>query len=163
DSLMLTQIALQLQKTFGVKVTFRQLMSDCASPERLVAILDATLPADLPVAPAAADAVMPATAAQAATAPPPPPAALPAGAATLPPLAAEGGDFARQLIAQQMQLMGQQLALLAGQGSGVMPAAAAACPSVSAAPPPAISPPPVTSENDLRMADDALAHTTYDV
>src|SRR5690606_4372542 len=44
DSLMLTQVALQLQKTFAVKITFRQLMGECASLERLVAALDALLP-----------------------------------------------------------------------------------------------------------------------
>ncbi|QOW18806.1 amino acid adenylation domain-containing protein [Lysobacter ciconiae] len=50
DSLMLTQVALQLQKTFAVKITFRQLMSDCASPERLLAWLEANLPVASPLA-----------------------------------------------------------------------------------------------------------------
>ena len=40
DSLMLTQVALQLQKTFGVKVSFRQLMGECGSLDKLAAMLD---------------------------------------------------------------------------------------------------------------------------
>ena len=43
---MLTQVALQLQKTFPVKVTFRQLMGDRASLARLSELLDEQLPAD---------------------------------------------------------------------------------------------------------------------
>ncbi|GAB3356723.1 amino acid adenylation domain-containing protein [Lysobacter tyrosinilyticus] len=46
DSLMLTQVSLQLQKAFGVKVTFRQLMSECSSIGRLVEMLEAEVPAD---------------------------------------------------------------------------------------------------------------------
>ena len=48
DSLMLTQVALQLQKTFAVKITFRQLMGECASLDRLATMLDANLPPDAP-------------------------------------------------------------------------------------------------------------------
>ncbi len=44
DSLMLTQVSLQLQKAFGVKVTFRQLMSDCSSLESLAAMIQAQAP-----------------------------------------------------------------------------------------------------------------------
>ena len=43
DSLMLTQVALRLQKTFTVPVTFRQLMTDCTSLERLSCMLDERL------------------------------------------------------------------------------------------------------------------------
>jgi amino acid adenylation domain-containing protein len=39
DSLMLTQIASQLQKMFATRITFRQLMGECASLERLAAVL----------------------------------------------------------------------------------------------------------------------------
>ena len=67
DSLMLTQVALQLQKTFAVKITFRQLMGDCASLGRLVAALDAQLPAEpQPAAPAVLAAPAPAPVAAAA-------------------------------------------------------------------------------------------------
>ncbi len=41
DSLTLTQLALQLQRSFGVKVTFRQVMEDYPSLASLVALLEA--------------------------------------------------------------------------------------------------------------------------
>src|SRR5690606_22006267 len=78
--LMLTQVALQLQKTFAVKITFRQLMGDCASLGRLVAALDAQLPAEpQPAAPAVVAAPAPAPVAAAA------PALVPAAAAAASP------------------------------------------------------------------------------
>ncbi|SFL00136.1 amino acid adenylation domain-containing protein [Lysobacter sp. cf310] len=56
DSLMLTQVALRLQKAYAVKLTFRQLMSECSSLGRLATMLDEQLPAEpagTPVPPAA--------------------------------------------------------------------------------------------------------------
>lgn len=50
DSLSLTQIALQLQKQFGVRVTFRELMDAYASLEALSGYLDEQMPAEEPVA-----------------------------------------------------------------------------------------------------------------
>lgn len=47
DSLMLTQVALQLQRAFPVKISFRQLMTDFSSLDRLAAHLNASLPKDL--------------------------------------------------------------------------------------------------------------------
>jgi acyl transferase domain-containing protein len=44
DSLTLTQVALHLQKTFTTRISFRQLMNDCASLDRLAAALDQGLP-----------------------------------------------------------------------------------------------------------------------
>src|SRR3546814_7431954 len=44
DSLMLTQVALQLQKSLGSKVSFRQLMGECSTLDRLAARLDDELP-----------------------------------------------------------------------------------------------------------------------
>src|SRR5690606_6741889 len=151
DSLMLTQVALQLQKTFAVKITFRQRMGDCASLGRLVAALDAQLPAEpRRAAPAVVAAPAPAPVAAAA------PALVPAAAAAaspamvarllpapLPVAARPGGDSSavRTLIAQQMQLMSQQLALLAGAPAAVRapvaaaPAAPVAAPAATAAPP----------------------------
>jgi acyl transferase domain-containing protein len=67
DSLMLTQIASQLQKTFATRITFRQLMGECASLERLAAVL----------APQSAPEPVP-TAAATTTAPVAPEVALPA-------------------------------------------------------------------------------------
>src|SRR3546814_16316585 len=62
DSLMLTQVALQLQKSLGSKVSFRQLMGECSTPHRLAARLADELPPDAAPAPPAQPA-----------APPPPP------------------------------------------------------------------------------------------
>lgn len=44
DSLMLTQVALQLQRAFPVKITFRQLMSELASLDQLAGYLDQQIP-----------------------------------------------------------------------------------------------------------------------
>src|SRR5690606_31088246 len=188
DSLMLTQVALQLQKTFAVKITFRQLMGECASLERLVAALDAQLPpeqAQPAVQPvAAAPAPAPAAAVQVPVAAPAitavaAPAPLPP--VFMPPTARPAGDAGavRTLIAQQMQLMSQQLALLAAA-----PAAPIAAAASVAAPPAsvALQPAPQSAQPDLpatppaqalqvpaaapEPANDeeaALAHTRYDV
>jgi len=106
DSLMLTQIALQLQKAFGVKVTFRQLMGDCATLSSLAAML-APQVADEPAAPAmvqAPDAVAP---------------IAPAGAMgdrDVPSVQDVDGSI-QGLLDRQLQLMSQQLALLAKAGT----------------------------------------------
>jgi acyl carrier protein len=44
DSLSLTQVALQLQKTFALKITFRELMESCSSFESLAQHIDRLLP-----------------------------------------------------------------------------------------------------------------------
>ncbi|WP_426282008.1 amino acid adenylation domain-containing protein [Lysobacter soli] len=147
DSLMLTQVAVQLQKTFEVPVNFRQLMGDCSSLDRLAGMLDATLPAEAAPAPApvAAVAVAPVAAAQMVAMAP---VALPA---------LDGGnDFTRRVIAQQMQLMAQQLALLSGGVAApaavpvaAAPVAAAPAPAVAAPAPQPVAPPkPAEGEED---------------
>ena len=174
DSLMLTQVALQLQRSFAVKITFRQLMCEGGSLDRLAGLLDAQLPAD-----AAPDAV-PAPVAVAAPAmalpvpPPAPPAPSPGN-----PSHAAGGDWMHAVIAQQMQLMTQQLALLAG-GPGTLVAvspdlspASAAAVAATAAPIPAAPAMPAAataatapgSAAAAGIGDDeaAIAHTKYDV
>ena len=144
DSLALTQVALQLSKSFGLRLTFRQLMEDLSSADRLVAHLDAELPADsAPTAtPSAAATAMPAPA--------------------LPSVASDGGPaLLQQVIAQQMQIMQQQLALL----GGAAPTAAAAAAAVSApAPVPAPATPASTTSAPAASDEEAaLAHTRYDV
>ena len=159
DSLMLTQVALQLQKTFAVKITFRQLMGECASLDRLADALDAQLPQE--AAPAAPVPV--------SHAPAPVAAAPVPHFSSIAPVAA-GGDYVRQIIEQQMQLMSQQLALLAGGAVAAAPMA----PSVTAAPaapapaivPAVAAPAPVAAvASSSTLADDeaAIAHTKYDV
>jgi amino acid adenylation domain-containing protein len=152
DSLSLTQIALQLQKSFGVKVTFRQLMEDFVSLEMLVGYLDGAMPADpLPEAAAPPVAAVGSAAPAIAAAPP---AAMPMSApvsapvyAPAPPLAASFAMTAapgsvQQVIQMQMELMRQQLALLSGQPAAAFapqPVGVAPSPAVAAAPPAAPS------------------------
>jgi glutamate-1-semialdehyde aminotransferase/acyl carrier protein len=155
DSLMLTQVALQLQKSFGSKVSFRQLMGECSTLDRLAARLDGELPPD---AAPASEAALPSPIAAAATA-----SAMPAP--SLPPAA--GGDYMRHVIDQQMQLMAQQLALLSG---GVAPPAGPAIAApigapalVTALPTQAAAPSAVPANSDAGDDEAAVAHTTYDV
>ncbi len=172
DSLVLTQVALQLQKTFATKVTFRQLMSDTSSLASLAAYLDSQMPAE--TAPAAAASV-PAPAVSAAPVPSidavPEPLPAPAAGA----LQAGGQDRAlvQQVIAQQMQLMSQQLALLGG-AAPLAPAASAGSAAMAPAPasmPAVDTPVPATAVQDATPAaagegDDetaAIAHTRYDL
>lgn len=146
DSLTLTQIALQLQKTFGSKVSFRQLMGEYSSLSRLGAALGAMIaPAraetrvETPVAAALPAAMMnPAVAAMATAVP---------------------GDL-RQLIAQQMQLMQRQLELLSAAT-----VVAAQAPAVATAVPvaPVASAQSEPSQPSDQAEADALAHTRYDV
>ncbi len=155
DSLMLTQVALHLSKVFPVKVTFRQLMVDHASLDRLAALLDEHMPPDAPAAaPTPAPSVT--TAPAAAMASP-----------ALPPVAA-GNDYVRQLIEQQMQLMTQQLALLTGGAAlaaVAAPVAAAAPATMPPAEPPQVSATPVPPARSAAdgAEEAALAHTRYDV
>lgn len=123
DSLTLTQVAQQLQKTFGVKVTFRQMMAEYGSLETLSAFLDRQMPAEAPVA-----------AAPAPVAPPPGPAAfVPLAPAAAAVTAAPGS--VEWVIDQQLAIMRQQLALLGGAGPA--PARPAAeKPAPAAVPPP---------------------------
>jgi amino acid adenylation domain-containing protein len=160
DSLSLTQVALQLQKTYALKITFRELMDGCSSFERLAAHIDRLLPAEAqPAAPA--------------------PAAVPAPVAAAAPMAmAMGGGLVQDVIAQQMQIMREQLALLAGAaapaltasvGAASVGAASAAIASLPQAPIAAEAAPTqsqVATQSQAPAQNDeeaALAHTTYDV
>ena len=154
DSLMLTQVALQLQRTFSTRISFRQLMGDCATLDKLASHLDSELPAEAPVAtPAIAAPAMPAMPAH----------GVPATAAQ----PSAGGDYVRQVIDQQMQLMAQQLALLSGGAPVDAKAAASASIAMQAQPahapmiPKPQSAPPAGADGDAEEA--AVAHTSYDV
>jgi amino acid adenylation domain-containing protein len=156
DSLALTQVALQLQKTFALKITFRELMESCSTFERLATHIDRLLPPDAP----SADVPTP----QAASVPPM------TTTTTSPtpgmPLVSSGG-MVQDVIQQQMLIMQQQLALLAAAGT-----APAMVPAPTLAPAAAIAPPPTASmsagapqpsEPAAQDEEAALAHTTYDV
>ncbi len=141
DSLALTQLALQLSKAFGAKVTFRQLMEDLSSPEKLAMHVDGQLPPESQ--PSAAATSLPA-------------ASMPIAGVS------PQGDLLQQVIAQQMQIMQQQLAMLSGASAGVAPMGSVpAVPSIAAAAASAESTKvPARVESD---EETALEHKHYDV
>lgn len=145
DSLALTQVALQLSKVFGIKVSFRQLMESLSNLDNLVAHIDQEAP------PGSQPAVASVNAPIATSGAVPAAMALPMQA-----MAADGG-LIQQVIQQQMLIMQQQLALL-GQGQG---SPAAAAPRVMPAnPTPAMTTSPTPA---IDSEEAALAHTQYDV
>ncbi len=158
DSLVLTQTAIQVKKTFAVSITFRQLMEQYRSLDALAGFLDSKLPADpapQTEAPAMAD---PTPALQPMTASGTSPAL--GGLRTVASVRAfdaSTAGFAQQVIQQQLAIMEQQLALLGGAQPAVasVPIASAA-PTVVATAPQA----PATSASDEEAA---LAHKQYDV
>jgi amino acid adenylation domain-containing protein len=154
DSLALTQVALQLQKTFALKITFRELMESCSSFERLAMHIDRLLPPDSQPAAATPTAPAPAATVSASTQPSLMPAA--------------SGGLVQDVIQQQMLIMQQQLALLAAAGGAGVPAVApvAAAPVVAPTATPSVTQAAAkaaTSEPSGSDEEAALAHTTYDV
>lgn len=122
DSLMFIQIASRLQKAFATRITFRQLMGECAALDRLAEMLDRQLPPEAPPLPEAASMDTPAPPATSLpvssplkSMPPTLPQAPPAGR-----LAADGSPVHR-LIEQQLQLMAAQLTLLRSSGVAATP------------------------------------------
>jgi acyl carrier protein len=95
DSLILTQVAMQTKKRFGVVVTFRQMSETCRTFDALAAFLDEAMPADVapPVAPVAAPVADLPAAAPVATM-----------AVAMPQAFAPAGNFVQQVIQQQMAL-----------------------------------------------------------
>lgn len=149
DSLALTQVALQLQKTFALKITFRELMESFSTFERLAMHIDQLLPpeAAAPATPAPVAAVAPTF-------------AMPAAAGIQ---ASATGNLVQDVIQQQMLIMQQQLALLAG-ATTVAPMAAPV-PVQPSAPiaAPAATAPVAASQPATQDEESTLAHTTYDV
>lgn len=128
DSLALTQIALQLQKQFGVKVTFRELMDDYSSLQTLGKYLDENMPPDQIQEP-------PAPAAEAAGATAQQPYVATGQAVTTGPVAQPMAGQApliqrdiAQLLQQQLMLTHQLLGTLAGT-TGNIPLAAPPAPT----------------------------------
>ncbi|HEX7603468.1 MAG TPA: aminotransferase class III-fold pyridoxal phosphate-dependent enzyme, partial [Polyangiaceae bacterium] len=160
DSLFLTQFALAVQKKFGVKVTFRELVERLPNLDALAAHLDAALPPEAAAAPAAPP---PAPAPAPVTAPVPqngtsaPAVSFPV--MTMPHSQPDGSI--RSLIETQLQLMQQQLALLSG---GTMVAAPVVAPTPST-----ISPTLPTSLRDVELGasrtagDEPAVAQKYDV
>jgi amino acid adenylation domain-containing protein len=120
DSLSLTQVALQLQKTYALKITFRELMEGCSSFGLLAAHIDRLLPAEAAV-PLAAPAVAGANPVGDSGSPQAlspvghaRPAQVPSPAGLAPTGYGHTSGMVQEVIAQQMQIMREQLALLAG-------------------------------------------------
>ena len=162
DSLILTQAAIQVKKTFAVSVTFRQMMEQYRSLDALASFLDTKLPPDaIPVAAVAAAPIgiaPPSVTAQAMT-----PAAPTTGVVrTLQPVRAMDAStsgFAQQVIQQQLAIMEQQLALLGGTA---LPAVAMT--DVVATTPTSIAADaPVATTATPSDEEAQLAHKQYDV
>jgi glutamate-1-semialdehyde aminotransferase/acyl carrier protein len=162
DSLSLTQVALQLQKTFSIKLTFRQLIETYSSVERLAEHMDKTMPADSvsvsspattsPSAPAAvARPEQPPSGPAVQTVAPVPafeaqpmatgvPLAGPGAAAMASrPAGAFAGSVLHSVVDQQLAIMAQQLALLGGSGA-IRPRVAPVAPPVPSVAPSATAP-----------------------
>ncbi|MDP8909371.1 MAG: acyltransferase domain-containing protein, partial [Chloroflexota bacterium] len=110
DSLFLTQAAVTLQKTFKVKISFRELLDELATIDALATHLDATLPAEPSPAPAVPAADLPSL------------RRPPRDADAAPPV-----EAVERLIAEQLEVMRQQLEVMRG-GSAAAPSAATAPP-----------------------------------
>jgi glutamate-1-semialdehyde aminotransferase/acyl carrier protein len=112
DSLFLTQVALTLQKRFGVKITFRQLLEDYATLAQLAEHLDSKLAADaFPEVPTEVPTAAPAR--PAAAAPAVPLAAAPAAVA---------GEPMEQVFLRQIEVISRQLEMMRGLPAGAAPA-----------------------------------------
>ena len=147
DSLLLTQVALTLQREFSLPITFRQLNEEYATLERLVAHLDQKLPAEAPV-PVAAPVAAAAVAAQAAPVAAPVFAAPAFAPVVAPPALA---NSALGLLSQQLHLIAQQVALLQGSAGGsLMEPILATAPVAS---PPLVAAAPAASNAPAAEAD----------
>jgi len=112
DSLLLTEAALNIRKTFNVELSFRQLLQEFSSPQLLAEHLDTELPASefAPVVSTAAAVTSAPMNSQAAT------IAQPSINMSVSPIGTNvDPNDANQVIAQQIQLMQQQLQMLSGQ------------------------------------------------
>ena len=101
DSLLLTQVALNLKKSFNLPISFRQLNEEYGSLNLLVSYLDASLPPD----PVKQQAPPPAQ---------PQPQMQPQPVAFTPQPVVGNNSTVIGLISQQIQLLAQQIALLQG-------------------------------------------------
>ncbi len=144
DSLALTQVAQQIQKELGVKVTFRQMMEAFSSLSALAEHMDQQMPPDAVPAPAPAIPVAAAPVPAGQTAPTAPATWAFAQAPMAPAVFAGSSPAAagplQHLIDQQLELMRQQLALLSGAGLPAFAPAAAIPTAPAVATPTAVAP-----------------------
>jgi acyl transferase domain-containing protein/glutamate-1-semialdehyde aminotransferase len=143
DSLFLTQAALQVSKSFGVKVTFRQLLDELSTIDAIAAHLDAALPPEAAPPPPRTAAIAPPL-----TSPLRPPSAGAAGSERgADPLAAA----VERMTAGLLDVMRLQLEAMRGANGELSDALAAAStpaapPAAAAFPRPAAPPPPVPTD-----------------
>ncbi|HKD82308.1 MAG TPA: aminotransferase class III-fold pyridoxal phosphate-dependent enzyme [Candidatus Angelobacter sp.] len=117
DSLLLTQVSTALEKSFGVQVTFRQLLEELSSLDALAAFLAPNMPAPV-TAPAA-----------------PAPVGIPqiplAPSAGLSDTAGVPSASVEMLVRKQLEIMEKQLEVLRNAGAGSAVPAASATPTVA--------------------------------
>jgi amino acid adenylation domain-containing protein len=134
DSLLLGQVAQRVNKTFGVKITFRQLMRDLNTLEALAAMVEGSAPASkLPTAPVAVLPAAPVTVPVGPTPPPATPVAV---------VAPTAEPALQAIVREQLQAMER---LFVAQISAVGGASAAAHAAVSPAVPAAVPVPAAVS------------------
>ncbi|MEM9494725.1 MAG: amino acid adenylation domain-containing protein [Pseudomonadota bacterium] len=145
DSLFLTQLAVQYQKAFKQKITFRQLINDVPTIEALAGYLDGVMPADAPVAETPEEAVAapapdttPAPVAPAPTSAPVAVQSVVPVAVSAPRAIAPVSEGLQGILAEQLALMTKQLEMLqAARGAQSTAASAPVAPAetvVSTAP-----------------------------
>ena len=130
DSLLLTQASTTIEKSFGVHVTFRQLLEELSSLDALAAHLAPSMPAPLSsLAPAASAPLSTPAIPGAATAAPADLAAVPS---SIQPTGVEA------LVRKQLEIMEKQLEILRNPAAASTALAVSAAPTVAtaAAPPP---------------------------
>ncbi len=158
DSLFLTQLALELQQKFKLKITFRQLLDQLSTMESLASHLDSALPVEEAARPAASPLVV-----QARSPLPAGPAKdVAARLASLLPRTVGGSGVLREVIEQQLKLMASQLELLRG---GVRAATGVeASPPEPVAPAAQAVPSPPAASGPARAPEVAEedAHRVYD-
>ncbi|ACB94496.1 hybrid non-ribosomal peptide synthetase/type I polyketide synthase [Beijerinckia indica] len=129
DSLFLAQVATQVQKTFGIKVTFRQLLNDFPTVQSLVAHLDEIVPPDPVVEQIAPRPILAATSVA-----PMSPSPIPLQTESVQTPAGLEGLFREQLHAMQLLLSQQLQVLQGGTASGLGVAGPNVSANVSLAP-----------------------------
>ena len=119
DSLFLTQASTAIQKTFGAKIAFRDLLEDLSSLKAVAERLDQILPAEAFAAPKPAPRPTPVAAARTVMAT--------ASQAAVAPVSAASLGALEQVLVQQLELMRSQLEIIRrGVGSAAVAEAAVA-------------------------------------
>lgn len=153
DSLVLTQMAINLKNEFNTPITFRQLNDDLESPDLLAEHLDKTLPKELlapaPLAEPTTEHVQ-ATANHTTS--------FNAAPQNLNTIAAPNQNTALGLIAQQIQLLGQQIQLIQTSGNAGNQVTADQANTATEKNTPPTSPTPRSTADDTLSDDEKKEH-----